>query len=43
MRDLAFAFRMAVAAGLFLATVLASLVPAARIIRLNPADTLRSE
>jgi predicted permease len=29
--------------GLLLATVLASLIPAARIARLNPADTLRSE
>jgi predicted lysophospholipase L1 biosynthesis ABC-type transport system permease subunit len=29
--------------GLLLATALASLIPAARIARLNPADTLRSE
>jgi predicted permease len=29
--------------GLLLATVLASLIPATRIARLNPADTLRSE
>jgi predicted permease len=33
----------AVAAGLLLATALASLAPASRIARLNPADTLRSE
>jgi predicted permease len=32
-----------VGAGLLLATVLASLIPASRIARLNPADTLRSE
>ncbi len=32
-----------VGAGLLLATALASLVPASRIARLNPADTLRSE
>jgi ABC-type lipoprotein release transport system permease subunit len=29
--------------GLLLATALASLIPASRIARLNPADTLRSE
>lgn len=34
---------IAVAAGLLLATSLASLIPAARITRLNPSDTLRSE
>jgi ABC-type antimicrobial peptide transport system permease subunit len=33
----------AVGAGLLLATTLASLIPASRIARLNPADTLRSE
>ena len=33
----------AVAAGLLLATMLASWIPAGKIIRLNPADTLRSE
>jgi predicted permease len=33
----------AVGAGLLLATALASLIPASRIARLNPADTLRSE
>jgi predicted permease len=33
----------AVAGGLLLATALASLAPASRIVRLNPADTLRSE
>jgi predicted permease len=33
----------AVGLGLLLATALASLIPAARIARLNPADTLRSE
>jgi predicted permease len=33
----------AVGVGLLLATALASLVPASRIARLNPADTLRSE
>lgn len=32
-----------VGAGLLLATALASLIPATRIARLNPADTLRSE
>lgn len=32
-----------VGVGLILATSIASLVPAARIVRLNPADTLRSE
>jgi predicted permease len=32
-----------VGAGLLLATALASLIPAMRIARLNPADTLRSE
>jgi predicted permease len=32
-----------VALGLLLATVLASMIPASRIARLNPADTLRSE
>lgn len=32
-----------VGAGLLLATTLASLIPATRIARLNPADTLRSE
>jgi ABC-type lipoprotein release transport system permease subunit len=32
-----------VGAGLLLATALASMVPASRIARLNPADTLRSE
>ncbi len=32
-----------VAVGLILATSIASFVPAARIVRLNPADTLRSE
>ena len=32
-----------VGAGLLLATALASLIPASRIARLNPADTLRSE
>lgn len=32
-----------VALGLILATAIASLIPAARIVRLNPADTLRSE
>jgi predicted permease len=34
---------LAVAGGLLLATALASLAPASRIARLNPADTLRSE
>jgi predicted permease len=33
----------AVGLGLLLATALASLIPASRIARLNPADTLRSE
>jgi putative ABC transport system permease protein len=33
----------AVAFGLLAATALASLLPAARIVRLNPADTLRAE
>jgi predicted permease len=33
----------AVGIGLLLATALASLIPASRIARLNPADTLRSE
>ena len=33
----------AVGLGLLLATALASLIPASRISRLNPADTLRSE
>ncbi len=33
----------AVAGGLFLATAIASLAPASRIVRLNPAETLRSE
>jgi predicted permease len=33
----------AVGVGLLLATALASLIPASRIARLNPADTLRSE
>ncbi len=33
----------AVAGGLLLATALASIAPASRIVRLNPADTLRSE
>jgi predicted permease len=33
----------AVAAGLLLATLIASLIPASKILRLNPADTLRSE
>jgi ABC-type lipoprotein release transport system permease subunit len=33
----------AVGFGLLLATALASLIPASRIARLNPADTLRSE
>jgi predicted permease len=33
----------AVAAGLLLVTALASLAPASRIVRINPADTLRSE
>ncbi|HML17840.1 MAG TPA: ABC transporter permease, partial [Bryobacteraceae bacterium] len=32
-----------VAAGLLLVTMLASWIPAARIVRLNPAETLRSE
>jgi putative ABC transport system permease protein len=32
-----------VAAGLLLATLIASVIPASRILRLNPADTLRSE
>ena len=32
-----------VAAGLLIATSIASLIPAGRILRLNPADTLRSE
>jgi ABC-type antimicrobial peptide transport system permease subunit len=32
-----------VAAGLLLATSLASLIPAGRILRLNPADTLRTD
>lgn len=32
-----------VAVGLILATSIASFIPAARIVRLNPADTLRSE
>jgi predicted permease len=32
-----------VAAGLLVATLIASLLPASRILRLNPADTLRSE
>jgi ABC-type lipoprotein release transport system permease subunit len=32
-----------VAAGMLLATMLASWIPAAKIVRLNPADTLRSE
>jgi predicted permease len=34
---------VAVAGGLLLATAIASLAPASRIVRLNPADTLRSE
>lgn len=34
---------VAVAGGLLLATAFASLAPASRIVRLNPADTLRSE
>ncbi len=34
---------VAVGLGLLLATALASLIPASRIARLNPADTLRSE
>ncbi len=34
---------IAVAAGLLLATAIASFAPASRIVRLNPADTLRSE
>lgn len=34
---------IAVGLGLLLATALASLIPASRIARLNPADTLRSE
>ncbi len=34
---------VAVGAGLVVATALASLIPASRIARLNPADTLRSE
>jgi predicted permease len=34
---------LAVAGGLLLATAIASLAPASRIARLNPADTLRSE
>jgi len=34
---------IAVAAGLLVATTIASLAPASRIVRLNPADTLRSE
>jgi predicted permease len=34
---------LGVGAGLLLATALASLIPASRIARLNPADTLRSE
>jgi predicted permease len=34
---------IAVAGGLLLATAIASLAPASRIVRLNPADTLRSE
>jgi len=33
----------AVGAGLLLATLAASMIPASRIVRLNPADTLRSE
>jgi ABC-type lipoprotein release transport system permease subunit len=33
----------AVGFGLLVATALASLIPASRIARLNPADTLRSE
>jgi ABC-type antimicrobial peptide transport system permease subunit len=33
----------AVGLGLVLATAIASLIPASRIARLNPADTLRSE
>ncbi len=33
----------AVAAGLLAATLIASLIPASRILRLNPADTLRAE
>jgi ABC-type antimicrobial peptide transport system permease subunit len=32
-----------VAAGLLAATLIASLIPASRILRLNPADTLRAE
>jgi ABC-type lipoprotein release transport system permease subunit len=32
-----------VGAGLLIATGVATLVPAARIVRLNPADTLRAE
>jgi len=34
---------VAVAGGLLIATAIASLAPASRIVRLNPADTLRSE
>lgn len=34
---------VAVAGGLLLAAAIASLIPALRILRLNPADTLRSE
>jgi predicted permease len=34
---------IAIAAGLLVATAIASLAPASRIVRLNPADTLRSE
>ncbi len=34
---------VAVAGGLLVATAIASLAPASRIVRLNPADTLRSE
>jgi ABC-type antimicrobial peptide transport system permease subunit len=30
-------------AGLLLATLIASLIPASKILRLNPADTLRAE
>ena len=32
-----------VGAGLLVATAVASMIPAARIVRLNPADTLRAE
>jgi putative ABC transport system permease protein len=34
---------LAVGAGLLLATVIAAVAPSLRVIRLNPADTLRAE